>query len=244
MHTLTYQQPATFWEEALPLGNGRIGAMVFGGTTQERVQLNEDTLWSGRPSSENGYGMHEHLDDVRQLLREGRYSEATQRTDTMVGPHDSQCYQMAGDLFLDFGDVGETTHYRRGLDLASAIATCAFESDGTTYARESFVSAPHQVFAMRVSADQAGKINCALSMDSQMRFDVRAEGRSFVLTGQLPFANRARAKQDPIWEQDDQGGIRYVVKGRVVTSGGSKISIQCHQQKRPPAKPQQQQHGQ
>ena len=113
MHTLHYDKESNFWEEALPLGNGHIGAMVFGGTTRERIQLSEDTLWSGRPSDEDGYAVDEHLETVRQLLRDGRYSDATELTDTMMGKHDSQCYQMAGDLFLDFDAEGDISNYRQ-----------------------------------------------------------------------------------------------------------------------------------
>ena len=109
MKTLRYQSPADFWEQALPLGNGRIGAMVFGGTDQERIELNEDTLWSGRPGDEDGYSIREEIENVRRLVREKKYSQADALTDKMTGAHDSQSYQMAGNLYLDFHDSGEET---------------------------------------------------------------------------------------------------------------------------------------
>lgn len=224
MNKLHYRQPASFWEEALPLGNGRLGAMVYGGVKQERIELNEDTLWSGRPSSESGYTIRENLESVRQLIREGRYSEADAQTNAMTGAHDTQTYQMAGRVVLDFpGLSGECGSYRRELNLADAVAASCFQVGAVEHVRESFVSAPHQVLAVRVAADAAGGVSFRLSMDSQMKFSRRADEGVAVLQGQCPYSNQSRrpdAEEKIVWEKDGVGGIRFVVKASLLLSGG------------------------
>ena len=220
MNTLSYQAPATFWEEALPLGNGRIGAMVYGGVARERIELNEDTLWSGRPGHETGYQIPEQIDAVRQLIRDGRYAEATRQTDEMVGPHDSQSYQMAGNLYLDFGEGPEAADYTRTLELGDAVASACFVQDGVTHTRQSFVSTPHQVMAMRLAGDAPGSLACTLRMDSQLHHSCRTDGQALVLSGQCPRENRSRGADEIVWEQDGVGGMRCLVKVQLLNQGG------------------------
>ena len=125
MHTLRYTSPARFWEEALPIGNGRIGAMIYGGVGKEKIELNEDTIWSGRPSDEDGYKIRENIEDVRQLIRDGKYAEATERTDDMTDRHWVQSYHLAGNLYLDFGS-DEYDSYERVLRLQDGIGNNQF----------------------------------------------------------------------------------------------------------------------
>lgn len=220
MHTLHYRKPAASWAEALPLGNGRIGAMVFGGVERERVQFNEDTLWSGRPGKETGYRIREEIGRVRELLREGRYAEANAATDAMTGAHDSQSYQPAGDLHLRFDGATEVGGYRRELDLATGLHRVTFQRGGARQEHTGLVSAPHQVFALRMAADRPGRLSFTLDMDSCMRHAFAVEGDAFRLTGQLPRDNRGRGADCIAWEIEGQGGIRYVMKGRVLLEGG------------------------
>lgn len=220
---LWYKQPANDWHEALPLGNGRIGAMLFGGVERERIELNEDTLWSGRPGDEDGFHVRENIDEVRRLLRDRKYAAADALTDVMTGAHDSESYQMAGNVYLEFSGKGEPGDYERGLDMRNGIAFTRFRQDGVAYFRECFVSEPHQVLALRLGADKPGSIAFRLSMDSQMRFSTRVEENDLVLQGQCPFSNYSRrpAGADTIvWEQDGLGGIKYIVKAKIVTVGG------------------------
>ena len=200
MHTLLYEKPAVFWAEALPLGNGRMGAMVFGGVERERIQFNEDTLWSGRPGKEEGYRIREDMEPVRQLLREGRYSEADAATDAMTGAHDSQSYQPAGDVHLHFSGGPAVRNYRRELDLTTALHRVTYRLDGVPQERACFVSAPHQVFAMRLIAEEPGNIAFALGMDSRLRHAFDVDGDAFRLTGQCP--------------RDDRGGGLGKSRGR------------------------------
>ncbi len=221
MHTLKYKQPATFWEEALPMGNGRIGAMLFGGTDQERIELNDDTIWSGRPGEETGYKVRENIDEVRQLIRDKQYSGATELTNEMLGHHDSQSYQMAGNLYLDFAADGQISNYQRKLDISNAITSVRFERGGVSYSRESLVSAPHQVMAVHLNADKPGSITFELSMDSLMRHQCRAAEKSMVLSGQCPFNNHSSGENEVVWEEEGKGGMKYVVKTGVLNDGGT-----------------------
>ncbi|MDT8390466.1 MAG: glycoside hydrolase family 95 protein [Lentisphaeria bacterium] len=223
MNSLWYARPAGDWHEALPLGNGRVGAMVFGGPDRERVELNEDTIWSGRPGDEEGYRIKEMIDQARQLIRDGHYAAADRLTDTMTGAHDSESYQMAGNLYLDFQTEGPVEDYRRELDLSTAVATTRFTRNGAAFSRECLISAPHQVMAMRLAADRPASISFRLSMDSQTRHATQAGNDWFVLQGQTPYNNHSRrpAGDDAVvWQKDGQGGITYVVKVKVVTTGG------------------------
>ena len=220
MHNLYYKQPAKDWQQALPLGNGRIGAMIFGDVACERIQLNEDTLWSGRPSSETGYHIQEQMGRVRELLREERYAEASAVTKKMTGAHDCQSYQPVGNLMLQFNDT-EYDSYQRELHLQNAIHTVVYRQRGICMQRESFVSAPHQVFAMRLSAEEPGQTSLSAHMQSDMRYTFDAEGDAFRLIGRVPRHNPSRGKDAIVWERDGQGGMAYIVKGRVLLQGGS-----------------------
>jgi alpha-L-fucosidase 2 len=134
---LWYKQPARLWTEALPVGNGRLGAMVFGGVESERLQLNEDTLWSGFPKDWNNPAAKAVLPEVRRLLRQEKYTEADALCKKMQGPY-NQSYLPLGDLHLQFDGLADVTNYRRELNLDTAIATTTFQSGQTTYTREVF----------------------------------------------------------------------------------------------------------
>ena len=155
---LHYRQPARAWVEALPIGNGRLGAMVFGGAAQERLQLNEDTLWSGGPRDWNNPRAREVLPEVRRLLFAGKYAEADQLCGQMQGPF-NQSYLPLGDLLLTFDGAEAPTAYRRWLDLDSAIAAVRYSIGDATFTREAFASAPHQAIVIRLSCDRPARIS-------------------------------------------------------------------------------------
>ncbi|MDV6331000.1 glycoside hydrolase family 95 protein [Asticcacaulis sp. 201] len=154
-NVLWYRQPARFWEEALPLGNGRLGAMVFGRVAQERIQINEDTLWSGAPYSADNPQAYGALPEVRQLIANGKYAAATDLASRkMMGqPLHQAAYGTLGDLLLTFDGASKPKHYERQLDLATAISTTRLSSgNGHDTVREAFVSAPDQVIVLRLDA--------------------------------------------------------------------------------------------
>jgi hypothetical protein len=152
---LWYRQPAEQWEEALPIGNGRLGAMIFGGTDKERLQLNEDTLWSGFPRDTNNYEAIRHLQRSRELLAEGKYAEAERLIgERMVGVG-TESYQPLGDLLIEQNwgsETADVSSYRRELDLETGVATVVFATDKGKYRREAWTSAVDGILAMRRAA--------------------------------------------------------------------------------------------
>jgi alpha-L-fucosidase 2 len=165
---LWYTHPETQWDHALPLGNGRLGAMVFGGVRQERLQLNESSLWLGHPRDANNPDALENVREVRRLLFAEKPQEAALLAErSLMGrPSRLQSYQTLGDLRLSFPDDQEPpTDYRRELDLATALARVSYRAGGVAYAREVFVSAPDQVLVVRLTADQSKHLTFSIALD-------------------------------------------------------------------------------
>ncbi len=160
--TLWYNTPAAEWVEALPVGNGRLGAMVFGQPGLERIQFNEETLWAGQPRSYARVGAYKHLETIRSLLWEGKQAEAEDLAmrEFMGSPLRQVPYQAFADLLLLFPGLEPegVRNYQRGLSLSDAVAYTVFDANGVNYRREVLVSAPYQVIAIRLSASAAGKI--------------------------------------------------------------------------------------
>lgn len=204
---LWYRRPATQWVEALPLGNGRLGAMVWGGGRSERLQLNEDTLYAGQPYDPTPPGALAALPEVRRLLFAGRYAEAEALADaTMMGqPRKQMPYQPLGDLLLDFLEISDLNGYRRELDLDRALATSSFESGWKLqHRREAFVSAADQCLAVRLSTSEPGRVRVRIGLGSDhAQAAVGADGEhglllrgrngdAFGIAGGLEFAARLR----------------------------------------------------
>ncbi len=209
---LWYRQPASTWTEALPIGNGRLGAMIFGGVAQERLQLNEDTLWTGGPYDPINPQAHAALPEARRLIAAGRYAEAEALADArLIGtPRTQMAYQALGDLLLDHvgAATGAVSDYRRALDLDAALATVDYRLDGVRYRREAFASAPDDVIAVRLSADAPFDLDIALA-SGQPDVKIAAQDALVTLTGR----NAARAGV--------QGALRFAARARVMTEGGT-----------------------
>ena len=155
------------WFQALPIGNGRLGAMIFGGIGVERIQLNEETLRGGGPMDRNNPQAIEHLPELRRLLFEGRNDEAAiLLTTRMLGmPPRAQEYQTLGDLWLTFDGIENGSDYYRELDLDTGIVTVRYQANGATYTREVFASAPAQVIVVNIQCSRPGKIGFTLELD-------------------------------------------------------------------------------
>ena len=163
---LWYQYPADTWDEALPVGNGRLGAMVFGGLTKELIQLNEDTVWAGAPQPRDIPDAYRHLSEIRQMLFDGKYVEAERRVEDVfmrerIAP---KAYQTLGNLWLESDRSGTAHGYRRELDLRNGIARTQWTEDGVTYVREVFASAPNDVLVVRVASDSPGMVSLRASL--------------------------------------------------------------------------------
>ena len=183
---LWYPRPAREWLEALPIGNGRLAAMVFGGVDTEILQLNEGTIWGGGPHNYDSPEGLAALPQIRQLVFDGKFRQAEELADaTFMGrPAGQMPYQPAGSLNLSFVDTGDITDYRRELDLTTAIAQVEYLSGGVRYRRETFASAPDQVIVVRLTADRPGKIGFTATFDSPQRADPAAvDAQTIALTG-------------------------------------------------------------
>jgi alpha-L-fucosidase 2 len=174
---LWYAAPATQWVEALPVGNGRLGAMVFGGPARDRIQFNESTVWTGGPHDYARPGAYRYLPTLRALLREGRQAEAEALAQVhfMGAPIRQRAYQAFGDLRLDFPTIDSTTvaEYRRALDLDSAVATTQFVARGVHYTRQTFASFPDQVVVVRLTADRPGGLTFVATPTSAHKWHLR-----------------------------------------------------------------------
>jgi alpha-L-fucosidase 2 len=186
--TLWYDEPAAEWTQALPVGNGRLGAMVFGGITKERIQFNEDTVWQGEPHDYAHKGAVEALPEIRRLLWAGKQAEAEKLAmERFMGdPLRQKAYQAFGDLNLEFPDLegAATQNYRRELDLDSAVATVGFTANGVDHRREVFASYPDQVIVMHLSTPGSRTLDFRASLSSiHPDSSVSSDGRDLLLTG-------------------------------------------------------------
>src|SRR4051794_27059393 len=164
---LWYAQPAVKWEEALPIGSGRLGAMVFGGTADERIQYNEDTLWTGHPHDYVHPGAVDSLPEIRKLTAEGtkdsvKAAEDLIRAKFLSIPLRQRAYQPFGDLNFHFPGHENATDYRRELDLDKAVARVSYTVDGVRFERQAFASYPDKAIVVYISADKPGKVSFTL----------------------------------------------------------------------------------
>jgi alpha-L-fucosidase 2 len=206
---LWYLKPAKEWTEALPVGNGRLGAMVFGGVKTERLQLNEDTVWAGQPIERDRKGAYEHLAEARRLIFEGKYAlgqEVIQRE--FMSPRLIRSYQTLGDLTLEFDGGASVTNYRRELDLDSAIASVTYKQDDVTFSREVFVSAVDQCIVVRLAADRAGKVSFEANMSRPADFVVE-----LVVPDRIVMKGR-------VTQAGQHSGVRYESHLRIIPEGG------------------------
>lgn len=216
---LWYNEPAKVWEETLPLGNSRLGAMPDGGIAKEKVVLNEITLWSGGPQDADNPEAIQDLPEIRKLLLAGKNSEAESlmyNTFVSKGAGSGQgkganvsygSYQVLGNLHLDYGLPRKAQNYHRELDIENAVAMTSFEIEGVEYKREYITSFSDDVILMKLTASQPGKISFVAGLDRPERFETTLEGKDLLMGGQLNNGT-------------DGQGMKYAVKLRVVPEGG------------------------
>jgi alpha-L-fucosidase 2 len=185
---LWYNKPADKWVEALPIGNGRLGAMIFGGVKNERIQLNEESVWTGCPVDRTNPRALESLDKVRQLLFDGKYAEGNKLAQKKImgtrlegGAH---TYQTLGDLHLQFSKLGKVSNYKRSLDLRTAVTTTEFEASGIKYKREIFASAPNQIIIIKLTASEKGKLSFSTRLNRPGNAEkILVDGNQILMTG-------------------------------------------------------------
>jgi alpha-L-fucosidase 2 len=222
--TIRFEQPAEQWADALPVGNGRLGAMVFGDVKSERIALNEDTLWSGAPRNWNNPGAKAALPLVRKLvLEEKDYGEADKECRKMQGPF-NDAYEPLGDLLIEFDGEEEAHSYRRSLDLDSAVALVEYQKGDSTYTREVFVSAPDQVIVLKLTASKSSSLNCTLKLVSQMQSNSKSSGGTILLSGKAPSESVPNylKSDDPIRYSATEGkGMHFAAFLQTAVKGGN-----------------------
>ncbi|HKQ90473.1 MAG TPA: glycoside hydrolase family 95 protein, partial [Blastocatellia bacterium] len=205
--TLWHSRAAPQWDHATPVGNGRLGAMIFGETGRERIQLNEETLWSGGPRDTVNVEAMSEIGNVRRLLFTGKPREAIELADEtmMARPRRLLPYQTLGDLWLAFEGHDAATDYRRELDLASAIARVNYRAGGVRFTREIFASHPAQVIVVRLTSEQPNQISVTVGMNRERDATTTAFPDTLVMKGQL----------------DGGGGLKFQSTLRVRPESGS-----------------------
>ncbi|MCL2203908.1 MAG: glycoside hydrolase family 95 protein [Defluviitaleaceae bacterium] len=188
-NVLWYDREAEGWDEALPLGNGRMGAMVFSGTVNERLALNDDTLWSGVPQAHDVPGAARDFSRARELALAGKYKEAQAHIEAHCLAKNTQRYLPLGDLLLEMPEAHAAHRdYRRSLDIGNALLPTRYGVHGVTYHREVFVSGCDHVLVMRISADATEAVSFTARLDCQLESVVCARDRRLTLKGQAPGA--------------------------------------------------------
>lgn len=212
---LWYKKPASKWVEALPIGNGRLGAMVFGAAASEKLQLNEDTLYAGGPYDPNNQEALPALPEARRLIFDGRYKEANDLIGAkmMARPISQMPYETVGDLKLEFPGHGEARDYRRELDLETAIAKISYCIGEVHFTREVFASSGDQVIAVRLTADHPNKINFVASLATPQKATITtAHPNTLVVHGENGEASGIK------------GALKFQARVRVIAQGGKTTS--------------------
>jgi alpha-L-fucosidase 2 len=219
--TIWMDAPAKNFTESSPMGNGRLGAMMFGGVNDERIVLNESSVWSGSRQDADRPDAYKVLPEIQKLLLEGKNHEAEALVNanfTCKGPGSSGgsgtsqygCYQVLGNLHLTFANTNEPVeNYRRELDLSDAVTHLEYTRGGVTFTRDMFVSAPDQMMVLRLSANHSHAISFDARLDRPERFETTADGNNgLLMTGQL---------DDGLSGKE---GVRYAARVRIVNHGG------------------------
>ncbi|MFN7926678.1 MAG: glycoside hydrolase family 95 protein [Blastocatellia bacterium] len=214
---LWYRQPAAKWEEALPIGNGRLGAMVFGGVQEERLQLNEDTIWAGEKRDRNNPNGAQAVIEVRRLLQTGKVREAEELADKNIisTPRRLPMYQPFGDLKLRFFGQENASEYRRELDLDAGLARVTYKIGAAQFTREVFASTPDQVIVVRLTCTQPGRISFAASLSREADVTLSLVARNRVVMG-----GEAIARDDK-HPDERKVGVKFQGIAEILPEGGT-----------------------
>ena len=216
---LWYTKPASIWEEALPIGNGRLAAMIFGGVKEDRIQFNEETLWTGEPHDYSHEGASRYLGKIRELIWQGKQEEAeTLAMEKFMSIPLGQCrYQPFGDLWIKFPGLDSITDYRRELDLSNALCITTFKCGATSYSREYLASLPDQAIAIRLKANVKQSITFDLSLTSLH------EGFSSIVKPDGSIELNVKVKEGVL---TGTGRLKLTTRGGKTTIVGSQLHVE------------------
>jgi alpha-L-fucosidase 2 len=216
-----FNHPAADWNEALPIGNGRLGAMIFGGAETEHLELNESSVWTGESRWDANPNALKSLPEVRQLLFRGKYKEAEDLAQKNILGHKPEnpvaTYQALGDINIDFGTQHYLSNYRRELDIENAVAIVSFTADNVNYLREFFSSAVDQVLVIRLTADKAGSVSFTLHLSR------KGNKAAIVSTGNEIDMNEHIGEEKGV---KMFSRLRVINDGGITTSGGDSIKVE------------------
>lgn len=229
-HTLWYRQPAENWNEALPIGNGRLGAMLFGDPAEANIQLNEETVWSGGPNNNIKPDMREAIPQIRKLLFEKKYDEAQDLANKSMQkkPNNGMAYQPVGNLLVSFPGHENYQDYTRVLDISKAVASVRYKVGEVGFKREVFSSFPDQVIVMRLTAEKAGEITCQLRMNSPQQHQVNTTTSGKLLlsgiSGDLE-GQAGKVKFNALVKVKTSGGVSSVTDTSIVIKDADTATI-------------------
>ena len=206
---LWYNQPAKNWNEALPIGNGRLGGMVFGRVSKEKIQINEETIWKKAGINLPKPGGKDAIPEIRELLFNGEYKKAEAMCKKRVLadrlPSNTVCYQTLGEIGIEYDNIKESQNYYRELDLSTATVKTSFESEGSSYTRTVFSSAVDQALVMMAESDKENNISCTVSLSRISDGEkVVIEGNTLIMTEHVA----------------DGNGVKYEARLQVIAHGG------------------------
>ncbi len=220
-YTLWYDKPVKDWNEALPIGNGRLGAMIFGRVKEELLQMNEQTLWTGGLMNPNpNPEAPKYLPQVREALFKDSIGQAVKLLRKMQGPN-TQMYQPLGNITIKQNAIGEATNYYRSLVIANAIATTKFTINGVGYTREYFTSAPDQVMIIKLTSSKKNALSVSFKVNNELAFKTFTEGnKDLILKGKARITNDEKRSPKLIVFTDENScnGMRYEMRVRVVNT--------------------------
>ncbi len=231
-NTLWYNSPAKTWNEALPIGNGRLGAMIFGGVENETIQFNEETLWTGQPHNYAHEGANRYFLTLRKLLWEGKQSEAEKLANKyfMSEPLGQLSYQPFGSILLHFANQKNITHYKRTLNLSNATASVFYEADGIKYKREIFSSAPDQTIGVKIEADKPGLLDFAAELKCpHSNYSVTIKGNEIILKGKADDYRANNRRKNIVYPKSElwfEARLKVEVDGGRLINNGKTIQIE------------------
>ena len=213
---LWYKEPAKEWVESLPLGNGRLGAMVSGDVYNERIALNEDTLWTGIPVDKNNYEAIDYLDEVRNLILNEKYYDAQELMNNKLLSGYTESYAPLGDLNLRFNHIEKYEEYKRELDIENAKVTITYNINKINYKREVFISAPDNAIIIKLTSDKEKSISFSATLKSLLKSEIYQLDKDIIaLKGVTPIKalpGYVNEGDSIIYDKNGQLGMRFPIE--------------------------------
>ena len=219
-HVLWYNQPAEFFEESLVLGNGKLGATVFGGVNSDKIYLNDATLWSGEPvNAKMNPEAYKNIPAIREALKDENYKLAEELNKKVQGKN-SEKYSPLGTLEINNAEKGKAVNYHRELDISNAVSKVTYEMAGIKYTREYFVSAPDQIMVIKLTSDQKGALNFDINLKSLLKSNVEVRNNILVMRGSAPINENAGYTVLPKYLDVKERGTRFTTLVQIKKTDG------------------------